>query len=804
MKFPKLYAVRIPLYYLVCILATPLFGQTITPTFESSFGSGNTIRVCPTAEITFMVSNVPSNAKFRFYRKAVGGMQQQISSDPASAQITTALHGLNDLFFAEVIYTINSVTSSTFTTSITIDYLPSPSSLALTTNLNGPFYCAGMPLEIMATGADIYEFYLDGIAQAASSTLDMITPNLIRGETLVTVIGYNLMGCSETATLSLQEVDLSPGTISGDQTIALDQLPATLMNETHAQLGTNTFDTNTMGLYQWQSSFDAVNWFDILNATAADFTPSLITTNTYFRRKASSRSLGNQCTVFSNEVLVELDLSIEFSCDHNPIVFNGKSSYTVDPCKGFSSITVSTTAITGGKPFVVNGAPTYALAWEYTAEDQAQPIRFSGYTIAQAFPGEYRLWITDANNCTLTDNEPLVFRVEDVTTEMFEVQGAFISPTGAPTKINYYACVTDPQNIGEIGLVVQGGAPPFDVNWSYRPNGVQSFQQLPQFTNQYILTNLAEGEYKVSITTANSNCLPTDVNNTHYNYEETFVLNAGLPQFTTPPSYPADLCQNGIGSVQIGVADLPNDATFFLEGRALHIEEVNQGIYTLRIETTLTQADLEIRAQSGCILASIPLDIEVEQPQFVYSSLSSAISTVIPVREEVNFINQTSGNYSHVIWYFGDGQKSEQLPRTDPRSNSIFHQYLLAGNYQVRLAIYNGMGCSRLSTQTISVGEGYHVLFPNAFTPNKDQINDVFRPILSGFSEVNFAVYDQRGTLLYLENKSDTTPPKGIFLDGWDGLNAPLPSTNFIYTLQGTLLDQTTEIQRTGTFTALK
>ena len=155
------------------------------------------------------------------------------------------------------------------------------------------------------------------------------------------------------------------------------------------------------------------------------------------------------------------------------------------------------------------------------------------------------------------------------------------------------------------------------------------------------------------------------------------MLNAGLPQFTTDPIYPSDLCQNGIGNVQIGVADLPDDAAFFLEGRQLQIIDVNEGIYTLRIETSLTSADLEIRAQSGCILASVLLDIEVTQPEFRYSSLSSDISEVIPVREEVNFVNHTTGNYSEVIWYFGDGQSTERLARSEIEAHSTFHSYLL-------------------------------------------------------------------------------------------------------------------------------
>jgi len=43
MKFPKLCAVPTLLYYLVCLLSTPLFSQIATPTFETSHGPGHPV-----------------------------------------------------------------------------------------------------------------------------------------------------------------------------------------------------------------------------------------------------------------------------------------------------------------------------------------------------------------------------------------------------------------------------------------------------------------------------------------------------------------------------------------------------------------------------------------------------------------------------------------------------------------------------------------------------------------------------------------------------------------------------------------
>ena len=50
---------------------------------------------------------------------------------------------------------------------------------------------------------------------------------------------------------------------------------------------------------------------------------------------------------------------------------------------------------------------------------------------------------------------------------------------------------------------------------------------------------------------------------------------------------------------------------------------------------------------------------------------------------------------------------------------------------------------------------------PNSFTPNGDGLNDRLKPVLYGYSKVNyFRIYNRYGDLLY-EANSD--------LSGWDG-----------------------------------
>ena len=54
-------------------------------------------------------------------------------------------------------------------------------------------------------------------------------------------------------------------------------------------------------------------------------------------------------------------------------------------------------------------------------------------------------------------------------------------------------------------------------------------------------------------------------------------------------------------------------------------------------------------------------------------------------------------------------------------------------------------------TKTIYVGDSFEIEIPNAFTPNSDGINDAFRPVYFGFTEITLKVFDTWGTLIFIE-----------------------------------------------------
>ncbi len=77
-------------------------------------------------------------------------------------------------------------------------------------------------------------------------------------------------------------------------------------------------------------------------------------------------------------------------------------------------------------------------------------------------------------------------------------------------------------------------------------------------------------------------------------------------------------------------------------------------------------------------------------------------------------------------------------------------------------------GCITIDTQLVKVVKNISIYVPNSFTPNKDGLNDVLRPVMYGIKELNyFRVYNRWGQLVF-----ETQDPK----QGWDGRQRSAPA----------------------------
>lgn len=131
---------------------------------------------------------------------------------------------------------------------------------------------------------------------------------------------------------------------------------------------------------------------------------------------------------------------------------------------------------------------------------------------------------------------------------------------------------------------------------------------------------------------------------------------------------------------------------------------------------------------------------------------ASAFSTDI-FDSNIQFYN-TSTNYNSSHWNFGDlATSSLQNPA---------HNYSAIGEYPVTLIVKDQSGCIDTVVKEITITDIFTFYAPNTFSPNDDQLNDVFRPTGTGWDEGGFRMYifDRWGNHVL----STTDPYKG-----WDG-----------------------------------
>ncbi|MFM2360244.1 MAG: hypothetical protein RLY16_2237, partial [Bacteroidota bacterium] len=92
---------------------------------------------------------------------------------------------------------------------------------------------------------------------------------------------------------------------------------------------------------------------------------------------------------------------------------------------------------------------------------------------------------------------------------------------------------------------------------------------------------------------------------------------------------------------------------------------------------------------------------------------------------------------------------------------------------------YDQFGCKGTDTVDIKIfaQEGYYV--PNAFSPNGDGLNEIFRVIPAGIMQTDFfSIYNRYGELIFQTSNLDR---------GWDGTykGRKQEPGNYVWVLQG-------------------
>jgi gliding motility-associated-like protein len=104
---------------------------------------------------------------------------------------------------------------------------------------------------------------------------------------------------------------------------------------------------------------------------------------------------------------------------------------------------------------------------------------------------------------------------------------------------------------------------------------------------------------------------------------------------------------------------------------------------------------------------------------------------------------------------------SINLSSNEVNPNVIFSKI---GRYEVNLISMTSEGCKDWMTKWVEVKNDFNVSIPNTFTPNYDNLNDVFIPVFTSYGLdqrfYKLEIFDRWGLLLFTTND---------YKKGWDG-----------------------------------
>ena len=164
-----------------------------------------------------------------------------------------------------------------------------------------------------------------------------------------------------------------------------------------------------------------------------------------------------------------------------------------------------------------------------------------------------------------------------------------------------------------------------------------------------------------------------------------------------------------------------------------------------------------------------------EKSDSVYVSVITPIARFSPsiksgfIPMNIKFLNQSINGISY-LWSFGDESTSTE--------SSPEHTYENYGKYKVYLVAYNS-GCSDTAYGfEIEVNRRSKLTIPNVFTPNDDNINDVFNINGDALKTLTGKIFNRWGQIIY---EWDTVG------GGWNGMTSAgliAPEGTYFYTIE--------------------
>ena len=247
------------------------------------------------------------------------------------------------------------------------------------------------------------------------------------------------------------------------------------------------------------------------------------------------------------------------------------------------------------------------------------------------------------------------------------------------------------------------------------------------------VNNLANGSYSVIATDANG-CA------------DTLQFSVQLPQTiqttaTTIPGCPGDGGATAILRLTGGTAPFTVDWSNGFDGDTLR--DLKAGTYTATVQDA-----------QGCTTTAV---VEVKSPTLFSIGLSNDTTIAAGGKATLTVTSPLTG--LNATWSGGGQSFNGNTIAVEPKDTTVYTVVATLNNCRI--------------VDSVQVNVEYMVFeMPNAFTPNGDDTNEKFGPVLSGYALVQLQVWSRWGGLIFDE-------PTGT----WDGTvnGEPAPSDVYVY-----------------------
>jgi gliding motility-associated-like protein len=285
---------------------------------------------------------------------------------------------------------------------------------------------------------------------------------------------------------------------------------------------------------------------------------------------------------------------------------------------------------------------------------------------------------------------------------------------------------------GSAQVTASGGTGTLTYSWSNGENTAQ-------------IQNLAPGNYTITV----SDDLGCETIETIEIFDGPSCCDFDLDLTTTSEScFGLD---NGSAEINISGGVAPFTIEWNGVAGSNTLENLAPGNYTVSV----TDADNCTETQTFAIQEGPLVEVSAGNDTSIF------VGTPLQLNADVS--NSTSGSFT---W----------TPSADLSCNDCQNPVSTPLQNVVYTVVYNDdLGCSATDDISVTViSDQPSCIFPDAFTPNNDNINDVFNGLCQGMSFIEMRVYNRWGELVFQESGN-------LQINGWNGIYKGLEALGEVY-----------------------